>query len=335
MKARIIKIAIIVFLSLGAFFGYQRFSAQQAASRKVDTAKVKRGDLKETLTISGKIDADEHVTLRFQTSGNLSWVGVREGDYVRKYQGVASLDQREVQDNLKKYLQAYMKSRWDFETQKDTSGDPAAMTTALRRALDKAQFDLNSAVLDVEIKNLAVQFANLWTPIEGLVTRVESPYAGVNITPTQAEFEIINPKTVFFLATADQTEVTKISASQSGALKLDAYPDQEVSGSVGKISFVPDTAETGTVYDVKFLFNDNNSDYRYKVGMTGDLSFVTNRKDNILYLPGKFIKSESGKKYVNQKINGRVSKAFVQTGMEADDGTEIISGLNEGDTVID
>lgn len=332
MKNKIIKIVVVVLVLIGIFVGYQKVTASQA-NQKVETVSVKRGDLREALTISGEIDATEKATLRFQTSGLLSWVGVKEGDYVKKYQGIAALDQREVRKTLDKYLQSYMTSRWDFETTKDASGNSGAMTTAVRRVLEKAQFDLNSAVLDVELKDLAIQFSNLWTPIDGLVVRAESPVAGVNITPTQAEFDVVNPKTVVFIATADQTEVPKISQGMSGELVLDAFPGQTFPGQVETIAFSPKSGETGTVYAVKFNFSPDNAEYRYRLGMTGDLTFVTKEKKNVLYLPNKFVKTDSGKKYVNVFKNDKKTKTFVQTGLETDDSTEIISGLIQGDII--
>ena len=69
------------------------------AKNKVDSYKIKREDIREILTLSGEIDAEEKATLKFQTSGRLSWVGVKEGDYVKKYQSLASLDKRELQNN--------------------------------------------------------------------------------------------------------------------------------------------------------------------------------------------------------------------------------------------
>lgn len=311
-----------------AYFAYQKFYGEPQRVKKMATTTVKRGDLAETLTISGKINAGEDVVLRFQTSGLLTWVGVKEGDQVKKYQGIASLDQRELQKNLTKYLQTYNKTRNDFEDTKDTYKS-AVITDSIKRILENSQFDLNSSVLDVEIKDLALKFANLWTPIEGIVVRAESPVAGVNITPSQAEFEIINPAGIYFSAAADQTEVTKLSASQEGILKLDAFPDQEISGSITNISFTPDTSETGTVYDVKFIFPKDNAYSRYRLGMTGDLTFILNKKTNVLYLPIKFVKSESGNKYVNLLNN----KTKVTTGLETDSDIEITSGLTDGQIV--
>src|SRR3989344_6512971 len=86
-----------LFLIVG-FVYYQRYTAQIKAKKEKSTYTVKRQTLRDDLSLSGEIDAEEKTVLRFQTSGKLSWVGVKEGDQVKKYQTVASLDQREVQE---------------------------------------------------------------------------------------------------------------------------------------------------------------------------------------------------------------------------------------------
>ncbi len=112
MRTWVIRTVVVALFLVGAFLTYQRYTASQV--KKVEIAIVKRGDLKQELTVSGQIQASEHVILRFQTSGQLTWVGVKEGDYVKKYQTVAALDQRELQKNLTKYLETYKKKAQRF-----------------------------------------------------------------------------------------------------------------------------------------------------------------------------------------------------------------------------
>jgi len=334
----IVAIGIIILVGFAVYRNYFAYN-----KKKIEKAEVKRGVLEEKLTISGTIDAEEKVTLRFQTLGRLAWVGVKEGDYVKKYQGIAALDVREVKKNLQKKLDDYLTERWNFEQKRDDYNvktqsplNAGHLTVAERRIIEKAQYTLDKSVLDVEIQNLAVEYANLWTPIEGIVTKVGSPYAGINISlPTQAEFEIVNPNTVYFAALADQTEVTKLEKCKLGELTLDAYSEATLSGNIKDISFAPKAGETGTVYTVKFYFNDDNSSYKYRLGMGGDLTFVTERKEDVLYIPVKFVKTENGKKYLKVKKNGKEEKVYVETGMEADNSIEITSGIAEGTVVYD
>jgi len=339
MKNKIKIFLISLILLIVGLVVYNNFFSPTKI-KKTESAKVKRGDLEEELTISGEIKAEEHTTLRFQTSGRLAWVGVKEGDYVKKHQRIASLDQRQLKKNLEKYLLSYVNERYDFEQTHDNYWQKQyALSDGLKREAEriikKSQNDLNSSILDVELQNLSLEYANLWTPIEGLVARVDFPFAGVNITPAQAEFEIVNPKTVYFLASADQTEVIKLREGMAGNLILDSYLDQKIPGIIKNISFVPKSGETGTVYAIKFIFSEENINYKYRISMTGDLTFITKRLSNVLFLPIKFIKSEAGKKYVNVVENGNKVKAFVITGMETDSLVEVVSGVSEGDVVYD
>ena len=291
--------------------------------------------------MSGTVDADEHAILRFQSSGRISWVGVKEGDYVKKFQGIASLDQNELQKNLKKYMNTYLKERWDYDQTredkqiKNIGGLSEDARREAIRVFDKAQFDLDNAVLDVELKEIALRYSYLYTPIEGLVVRVDSPFAGVNITPAQAEFEVINPSTIYFSATADQSDVVGLKQGMSGEIVLDAYPDNDIPGEITMISFIPKTGETGTAYKVKIKMNADNANYPFKYGMTGDISFVTQNKNNVLSIPTSYIKSEKNNKYVLKEEQGKRIKTYVKTGSEIDSETIITTGLKEGDIIYD
>lgn len=327
---RVISFSVLFFVILLLLF--QKFTSGVKINIE-DKAQVILGNLEEYMTIAGAIDTEEKVTLRFQTSGRLAWVGVKEGDTVKKFQSIAALDKRELKKTLEKKLNDYLKARIDFdEAHLDTYKDKV-LTPSIKRVLDKTQYDLNESVLDVEIQTLAVEDANLWTPISGLVVRVSQPIAGVNITPLQAEIEIVNPQTVYFAAIADQTEVVNLVENMEGVLTLDSYPETTLSGKIKDISFLPKIDDIATLYKIKFVFVPKNSDYKYRPGMTGDLSFVTRRKENALHIPQKFVKNINNKKMVRVVRNGRIKNVEVTLGMETDTDVEITSGLILGEVI--
>ena len=297
--------------------------------------RVKRENIEETLALSGEINAKEKAVLRFQTSGRLTWVGVKEGDYVKKYQGIASLDQRQTRKTLEKYLYDYSKERNDFEESKQVTYPGGAVSDTIKRILEKNQYDLNKAVLDVELQNITLEYSYLYTPIEGVVTKLGSPFAGVNITPAQAEVEIVNPKTIYFSATADQNDVVKIKSGMKGKIIFDSYPDEEIEGIINYIAFAPKTGETSTSYEVEVSFPNSEKEAKYRMKMTGDIEFVTKMRKNILAIPDKYIKTEKGKKYVYKLVNGNKQKTVVTLGEEIDSSFEIKSGLQEGDIIYD
>lgn len=331
---------IAILLLVGFLVGNSIISANKKKSAKTTTYTVTKQTVKETLSIAGTVEAEETATLRFQSSGLLSWVGVKEGDAVSKYQAIAGLDEQELQKNLEKYLYTYDKTRWDYEQTKDEYQAPAqkywGLSTNERndidRAFQKAQFDLNSAVLDVELKNIALKYATLTSPINGIVTRVGTPLAGVNITPTQAEFEIINPNTLYLSVLPDQTEVGKLTASMSANIIFDSFPDKTVSGVITSIALTPKSGESSTVYEVKVSFPLTDV---YRIGMTADAAFVVQEKQDVLAIPSSFLKSENGKPYVIRKVGSKREKTPVVVGLEGDESVEITGGIAEGDILYD
>ncbi|MEK7177200.1 MAG: efflux RND transporter periplasmic adaptor subunit [Patescibacteria group bacterium] len=324
---------LVLAVILVLVFIFYKFNAKPKTTEK--SYKVKITDLKEELSFSGQIDALEKVTLRFQTSGRLAWVGVREGDYVKKYQGIATLDQRTVKTNLEKALRDYSKERWDFEEDKEVTYKNKTLTDTMKRILEKNQFDLDKAVFDVELQSLSLEYASLWTPIEGIVTKVDVPFPGVNITPSGAEFEVINPKTIYFSATADQTEVIKLKEDDEGELILDAYPNLKNKVKVDYLGFIPKTGETGTVYEVRMKIQDSINSESLRYGMTGDASFVLREKNNVLAIPVSYLKGSTGNNYIYMKTNNKQNKMKVETGDEIDGMIEITSGLNANDIIYD
>lgn len=313
---------------------------KKQAEIKEKTYQVTKKDLVDSLSIAGEVDALEKVSLRFQTSGLLTWVGVKEGQMVKKHQVIASLDKRELQNSLTTYLNSYTKTRNDFEQAQsdnkdwETKGMTDEAREAVKRSLGKEQMDLNNSVLAVEAKSLALKFANLITPIEGIVTQVESPVAGQNITPSTATFEVVNPKTLYFSALADQTEVTKFKVGDTGSIIFDSLPDKKVTGTVQSISFIPKSGETGTVYELKIgLDTEATSGGQLRLGMTGDVEFVFSKLEKVVAIPVVYLKKTDGKYFVSVLKNKTPQKQEVTIGKEIDGNVEIISGLQENEVL--
>lgn len=329
-------IFIIIAVGIGVFLYKQQTSKAEVA--KLATYTVVRQDIQDILTLSGQVAADEHAVLRFPISGKLVWLGAKEGDKIKKYQGLASLDQREVERKLKKTLNDFVKERGDYDQSKDDNrriGDQPTREAGdtMKRLLEKAQYDLTNAIIDVELGQLTKEYSYLTSPIDGILVRVDVKNTYVNITPSAAEFEVINPDTLYFSFTADQTEVIKLKEGMRAKVVLDSYPEESISGELYFVSFIPKTGETGTVYEGRIKIPAGRG-MKYRFGMTGDSEFVMGEKSNVVVVLDKFIKSEGDKKYVWRKKNGKEEKVYIKTGLEVDGVIEALSGVKEGDVIL-
>lgn len=339
LKKRWIIGALILILAL---WGVYSLTIGKKKEEKLISYAVRRQTIRETLSFSGSVEAEERATLRFQTAGKLIWIAVKEGDMVKKGQAIASLDQRSLRKTLEKELNDYSKERLDYDQNKDDMREVVIgalnqdRRQGLLRVAEQAQFDLNNSVLDVELQTLSIELANLYSPIGGIVTSVGTSTVGVNIVPTQAEFTIVNPETLYFSATADQTEIVNLKEEMVGEIVFDALADTSANASIASIGFTPIVDETGTVYEVKLLLDQFADLQKLRLGMTGDVTFTLKEQENTIAVPTNFIKAEDGKSYVYTKDSkDKLQKQYVVTAQEIDIATVIRSGLSEGDVIYD
>lgn len=322
-------------LVVGGIVWSNQVSVQKNAST-ITTAKVAQKDFIKDISSSGKTQANKFVDLKFQTSGKLAWVSVKEGDAVTAYQALAGLDSREVQKNLEKALRDYSDQRNTYEETWRVTYDGKqprdAFNDTVKRILEKNQWDLDKAVLDVELKSLSVEFAMLSTPIAGIVTHIDTPVAGVNITPATAVFSVADPTSLVFEANVDETEVGSLTIGQSAKITLDAYPEATFSGKVSYISYASETSSGGaTVFPVKISF-DNPQNLR--IGLNGDISIEVDRQSDVLTISTESIREDEGGTYVYRKTKSGYVKTAITTGAKNDNDVIVTSGLSQGDTVV-
>jgi multidrug efflux pump subunit AcrA (membrane-fusion protein) len=118
------------------------------------------------------------------------------------------------------------------------------------------------------------------------------------------------------------------------ALTVDALKDWRAEGIVSYIAPAAETNNNVVTYAVRVTFPD--SDERVKVGMTADLDITVATTENALVVPNTALQP-NGAGYVVQMLNadGTTRNVEVQTGLSDGVKTEIVSGLNEGDAVVE
>ncbi len=326
------KLLAILAMGLVVFFLVRGFIVRRGL---VETAQVKKGEVVEELVLSGEVSADEYAKLAFATSGKISWVGVSEGKEVRRGQALAKLDTTNLNSDYQRALEDLRSAEASLQkTYDDVKGHDKdeTLTQKETRTIDEvAKNKAYEAVIQAR-NNLAN--ATLIAPFNGLVTFVANPFSGVNTLASQTQIELINPETIYFNVSADQSEVTDLSLGQKVKIILDPYPEQEFEGEVIFVSYTPKEGEVGTVYKVKVKFEAVEPNVgKFRIGMSGDAGFILSKKEAVLWVPPKFINSDSKGKYVKK---GRTNnKTYVETGIEAEDRVEIVTGVSEGDTLYD
>lgn len=330
------KIVLIIAIVLIAILGF-RIKTNAETNEEVVVAFPSIQNITKTLELTGYIDAKEKANLKFLAPSRLSWVGVKEGDKVKKWQAIASVDTRTLQKQLQADLNNFAKEFNDHDQSLDDYDyyGESGIASENRRILENAQYDLSNTVIAVEIRDLAVRLSSIISPINGIVTRVDQPNAGVNISVTDV-FQIVNPDSMFFSAEVDELDVSRVAVDQKATLVLDAYEEEAVDSMIEFISFTPVSSPTGgTSYRVELSLPGSNDLLKYRLGMSGEVEIILDQKDSVLTIPSEAIIERDGISFVEIKNGeGTIEKKEVEIGIETDDLVEIVSGISQSDQVI-
>ena len=162
----------------------------------------------------------------------------------------------------------------------------------------------------------------------GVVSRVLlNPGASVNpATPIMAIVDIDSVKAVMAI---DELNIRFVRVGLAVQLKMAAYPDEAFTARVTAISPVANP-QTRAI-DIEITVP--NPGYRLKPGMYAEMEMVQSRH-NGLVLPIAAVVDRGGQKFVFSVVAERASMVPVQTGAITGDEIEIVSGLQESETVV-
>jgi macrolide-specific efflux system membrane fusion protein len=71
-----------------------------------------------------------------------------------------------------------------------------------------------------------------------------------------------------------------------------------------------------------------------RLGQTSQVQVTVGQAENVLYVPTAAVRTAGGRSTVTVVQNGAQVTKVVQTGLSGDQGTEIKSGLAEGESVV-
>lgn len=326
------KLAIVLGLVLAAI-GWWQWSQQQKNKPQLTFATPTIMDLTKTLQVSGLVDADQKANLRFANGGKVTSVKAQEGDQVTKGQTIATIDRRELEKRLQQDLNSYLRERWDFEDTQDATNYHVE-NLATRRDLDQQQWDLNDTVLDVEIRDIAIQNTVLSAPFTGVLVSSPVTIPGSNLLATDV-FELINPQTLVFKALVDEADISTVKVGQSVTISLDAFPKQSLQSYVESIAYKSSESSTGTVFVVKIPLATYSSMLPIRLGMNGDATITIDTRRQVMTVPLDATRQRDEQVLVDIRTGpDSYQERAIETDLETDEAIEVLKGLSPTDEIL-
>ncbi len=291
-------------------------------------------DITQTLEISGHINAKKKARLRFIAGGKLTYLGAQEGDWVKKWQTIASIDKASLNKYLQKDLNLYMKERWDWEETRDDTKD-RSLELSERRTVDKNHWDLENTVLDVEIRDIAIKNSSIYAPFTGILTHSPTTSNGVQLLSTDY-FEVVDPTSLIFRGIVDESDIANISTGQNAKIILDSFPNKPLQATLNYIAYTSTETNSGTSFIVEFSIDeDEETKQMLRIGMNGDADIVINTKQNTLTIPSISLIQKDEDIFVKVKNEkNEIEDRKIVIGLETDETTEVLDGLTIDDEVL-
>ncbi|MGW8282974.1 MAG: efflux RND transporter periplasmic adaptor subunit, partial [Gemmatimonadota bacterium] len=326
-------------------------------SSEFRTVEVARDSLVQKALAVGNIEPDVEIAVKSQISGVVRTLFVEEGEFVEAGEPLLEVapnptpieladskrqvELREIElVNLLKDVERKreLRSR-DFITQEE---------------LDRAERDYEQSLVQVQMakervalmENGSVRIGDrriegvIRSPIDGFVleTRVEQGDPVVPLSNFQEGTVLITMAAMsdlLFRGTVDEIDVGKLSEGMPAAIKIGALPDATVEGEVYSISLKARTDDNATVFPIEITLTEIHG-VKLRAGYSANADIIIDRRTDVLVIPERLVRFEDGVARVTVLLpDGATEEREIETGLSDAIRVEVISGLEEGEKVVE
>ena len=305
------------------------------------------------LTASGYVVARRKAAVASKGTGTLVFLGVEEGDRVKKGQIIARLDDSDVAATLERSRENLRLAEADLH---DAKQNQERFGTLLKQGVvAQADYDvaearykrviatIEAARFGVKESQVAVDNTRIVAPFDGTVLKknadvgeIVAPLAGA-ASSKAAVVTIADMSSLEVDADVSEANITRVAPEQGCEITLDAYPQQRYPGYVSKIVPTADRAKATVMVKIKF----KEYDHRVLPEMGAKITFLAAGAKTdaasvkpLLTVPADAVATRDGRPVVYQIKDDRAVEIPVTTGQKLAGLIEITSGLKEGDKVI-
>lgn len=334
------KLAAAIVLVIGIVVVFARMRGPGEAP-KVETVRVARRDIGRVVKATGVIrpSVGAEVRVGSRISGVVRRLFVRIGDRVERGQLLAELDDRDLVARRNEAQAALALAeangafaRSDLQRRRGMRDliAPSELDFA-ERALRVAQQQEAGARASLAFANTQLEYGRIVAPIAGVVASI-STQEGETVAASFAAptfVTLLDLARLEVWAYVDETDIGRIRIGQPARFTVDTYGATEFDGVVTAIYPKAEIRDNVVNYVTVVRFAPP-ADRTLRPDMTTTVRIALDLQKNVLALPARAVRRESGRAFV-LLANG--TRRDVGTGARDEQFIEITHGIGEGDEV--
>ena len=357
---RIALIAVVIALIGLALFWFNRPQPIPVVLKEVAAGKVEA-----TLanTRAGTVEACQRTKLSTIIGGRIEYLGVKEGDRVKKgqlllklwnddQQAQAALSQAQVVlagKRVEEVCIAAVNAEKEAKRQSElrekgfvsSSREEAARTDAeVRRAsCNTAKADVAQAEAKFRATRVEQGRVALYAPFDGTVAKIVGELGEYSTpsppgVPTPPAIDLIDDSCLYVKAPMDEVDAPKIKAGQTVRITLDALPGKQIPGKVRRVApYVSAVEKQARTVDIEVDFDQPEATGKLLVGYSADVEIILAGRDQVLRIPTAAIQ-EGGRVLVFNADSGKLEERQIKAGLANWEYTEVLDGLSAGDRIV-
>jgi HlyD family secretion protein len=182
----------------------------------------------------------------------------------------------------------------------------------------------------------------LQAPSAGAITLLQH-WAGSNMAtyrpgdrawPGAAIAELPDANTLRVSARVDETERGRLASKQSVTVQFNSIADRQFTGhieQIGEIASLDFSAGWPLTRNFTLLIALDQSDARFKPGITGDVTVLVEKVPNAIIIPAQAMFEKSGENVVYVWRSGEFEETPIQVGRKSGDRILVARGVGPGD----
>ena len=311
---RIFALLVAILVLAGTGYGFWRWGSSPKESPYV-TMPVQRGNVTQVVSSTGTLQAVITVLVGSQISGTIDKLFADFNTKVKAGEVVAQLNQDKfkaavdqaranllaAESNLAKAKVSVVDAQRTLERNRElrkrdlmpqseldaaqTAYDAALAQVEVNKAQSaQAQAGLNQATVD--LNNTVIR-----SPVDGIVISRNVDVGQTVAASLQAPtlFTIANDLAKMEVHTnVDEADVGNVTEGQEVSFTVDAFPARRFKGRVHQVRNAPTVVQNVVTYDA--VVRIDNKEQLLKPGMTANVQFLVNRREDVLTIPNMAIR---------------------------------------------
>jgi len=360
LSPRLLIIVAIVVAIAAALWWFTRPKPVAVVVKEVDRGRVEASIAN---TRAGSVEACQRTKLSTILGGRIEYLGVKEGDHVKKGQLLLKLwndDQKAQQEVATTALELSRRRVTEACTVAANAVREAERTTRLRKqgfvseskedqarteadaknaSCDTAKADVSQSQARLAATRVEQRRVALVAPFDGTVAKIVGELGEYSTpsppgVPTPPAIDLIDESCLYVKAPMDEIDAPKIKVGQPVRIKMDAYAKRDFPGKVKRVApYVTAVEKQARTVDVEVDFVKPDEIGGLLVGYSADVEIVLAVKEDALRVPTAAIQEGSKVLLLNGET-GRLEERVIKAGIANWEYTEVLDGLQAGDRVV-